>query len=129
QFGDILRQFTFATTGNRHLPSRKNWDIPTPRNLQHRHFVSAVRREIAFQPLPQLCCVHSDDVVLAGVVRRGTPENRGANLLLVKLHSPQLDRLLPNIEEKLPKPGSPSKLRTSRDTIQQRQSLIGFSLG
>jgi hypothetical protein len=129
QFRDIPLQFTLATGWNGYLPSRKDRAIPAARNLQNPYFIRAIRREVAFQPLPELCGVHPDDVVLAGVVMRGTSENRGANLLLVKLRFPQLDRLLPYIEEKLPKPGSPSKLRAPRDAVQQRQSFLCFSLG
>jgi len=86
--------------------------------------MSAIRGEVVLEPLPQFRGVDSDYIVLAGVVMRGTTEDRDANLLFVEVRPPFFDCLFSDVKKKFAKAGGSPKLGASRHTVQERQPLI-----
>jgi hypothetical protein len=66
-------------------PSTEDRTIAAARNLQYPGFIDTICSEVAFESLPDLSSVDSDDVVVAGVVVRSPPKDRTADLLFVKI--------------------------------------------
>ena len=73
-------------------------------NLEDQRLCRSFRGKIRLDPLPEFRGIDPDDVVLASVIGQGPAKDLCADLLLVDLGAPVLERLHSDVEQKVAQP-------------------------